>query len=61
MVFCSPAVDFFTLAWIQSKEENGGLDNAMFTKKIFKRRDDLHVGRRVGVDDARVHLPGQPT
>jgi hypothetical protein len=33
----------------------------MFTENFFKRRDDLHVGRRVGVDDARVHLPAQPT
>ena len=57
MVFCIPAVGIFTVAWIQSREENEGLYNAMFTLKFFKRRDYLHVGRRVGVDDARVHLP----
>jgi hypothetical protein len=27
-----------------------------FTKKNDKRRDNMHVGRRVGVDDARVHI-----
>ncbi len=35
-----------------------GLDIAMFTYTIFYRRDSLHFGGRVGVDDAEVHLPG---
>ena len=32
----------------------------MFTLKLFKQSDDLHVGYRVGVEDARVHHPEQP-
>ena len=32
MAFCSPAVEIVTVAWIQSRDENEGLKNAMFTK-----------------------------
>jgi hypothetical protein len=28
---------------------------------MFEQRDSLHFGRRVGVDDAEVHLPAQST
>jgi hypothetical protein len=33
----------------------------MFTKIYIERRDDLHVGRRLGVVDARLHLSAQST
>ena len=52
MLFYSLAVYFFTVAWIQNIKENEGLDKALFTYILIKRRDDLHGGRRVGVDDA---------
>jgi hypothetical protein len=32
----------------------------MFTKNIIERRDNEYVGRRLGVNDARVHLPAHP-
>jgi len=61
MTFYNPPVEIFTAAYIQDKEGNVRFLRAMFTKNNVKRRDNLHVGSRVGVDDARVHLPAQST
>ncbi len=61
IIFCSHAVEIFTATLIRCREGDVGLDIAMFTYKIFERRDSLHFGGRVGVDDAEVHLPAQST
>jgi hypothetical protein len=57
IIICSLPIEIFTAGCMQLREGNVGLARAMPTMKIIDRTDDLHVGRRVGVDDARVHLP----
>ena len=60
IILCSFVVEIFTAACWQKREGNARLETAMFTKKITERRDNECVGRRLGVDDARVHLPAHP-
>ncbi len=56
-IFCSFVVEIVTAASWQRRQGNARLATAMFTNKIIERRDNEYVGRRLGIDDARVHLP----